>query len=66
MERSCIDSRRGIDRPERGPRDLGIRLASTATRLVIMVLRSAVMVVMLMFGGLFVEGGLLDGSMRSP
>ena len=66
MERSCIDSRRGIDRPERGPRDLGIRLASTATRLVIMVLRSAVMVVMFMFGGLFVEGGLLDGSMRSP
>jgi hypothetical protein len=31
-----------------------------------MVLRCAVMVVMPMLGGLFVEGGLLDGGMYSP
>jgi hypothetical protein len=66
MERSCIDSGRGIDRPECGPRELDIRFASIATRSVIMVLRCAVMVVMPMLGGLFVEGGLLDGGMYSP
>ena len=66
MERSCIESSRGIDRLECGRRELGIRLASTATRLVIMVLEYAVMVVMPMLGGLFVEGGLLDGGMYSP
>jgi hypothetical protein len=65
MERSCIDSRRGVDRPERGPRELDIRFVRTATRLVIMVLEYAVMVVMSMLDGLFVEGGLLDGGMRS-
>jgi hypothetical protein len=65
MERSCIEDGGGIDQPERGPRDLGVRLVSTATRLVIMVLICAVMVVMPMLDGLFVEGGLLDGGMYS-
>jgi hypothetical protein len=65
MERSCKDSRRGIDRPERDPRELGIRLASAATRSVIMVLRRAVMMVMSMLDSLVVEGGLLDGGMYS-
>jgi hypothetical protein len=65
MERSCIDSRRGIDRPECGPRELGIRLASTVTRSVFMVLKCAVMVVMPMLDSLVVEGGLLDGGMYS-
>ena len=65
MEGSCIKSGGSINQPERGPGDLGIRLASTATRLMIMVLRCTVMVVMPMLDGLFVEGGLLDGGMRS-
>ena len=66
MERSCIDSSRGIDRLECGRRELGTRLAGTATRLVFMVLGCAVMVVMPLLSGLFVEGGLLDGGMYSP
>lgn len=65
MERSCRDSGRGEDRPEHGPRELGIRLASTAARLMFMVLERAVMVVVRMLDGLFVESGLLDGGMRS-
>jgi hypothetical protein len=66
MERSYIDSGRGIDRPECGRRELSIRLARTATRLVFMVLECAVMVMMPVLGGLFVESGLLDGGMYSP
>ena len=63
---SCIESSGGIDWPERGSGDLGVRLASTATRLVIMVLSCAVMVVMPMLDSLVVESGLLDGGMYSP
>ena len=66
MEGSRIGRGRGIDRPERGPRELGVCLDSTATRAVFMVLECAVMAVMSMLDSLFVEGGLLDGSMRSP
>ena len=65
MERSCIDSGRGIDWPQRGLRELGVRGASTTTRSVFMVLKCSVMVVMRMLDGLFVEGGLLDGGMCS-
>jgi hypothetical protein len=67
LERRCVGHGRGIDRPERGPRALGVcLLISTATRSVLMVLECAVMVVMRMLDGLFMEGGLLDGSMCSP
>jgi hypothetical protein len=66
LERSCIDSRRGKDRPGHGPRELGIGLARTATGLVFMVLEYAVMVVMPMLDGLFVEGSLLDSGVCSP
>ena len=66
MERSYIDSRRGKDRPEHGPRELGLSLGDAATRLVFMVGRCAVVVVMPMLDGLFVEGSLLDSGVRSP
>jgi hypothetical protein len=67
LERPCIGRGRGIDRPECGPRELGVcLLVSTATRSVFMVLECAVMVVMRMLDCLFMEGGLLDGGMRSP
>jgi hypothetical protein len=66
LERLCIGRSRGKDRPEHGPRELGIRLVSTASRLVFMVSECAVMVVIPMLDSLFVEGGLLDSSVRSP
>ncbi len=56
---------RGKDQPQRGPGELGIRLASTATRSVIMVLRCGVMVEMPVLHSLLVEGDLLDGGMYS-
>ena len=66
MERSCIDSGRGIDWPQCGLRELGVRGVSTTTRSVFMVLKCSVMVMMRMLDCLFVEGGLLDGGMCSP
>ena len=66
MEGPRMSRGRGIDRPKRGPRELTIRLVSTATRWVFMVLEYTVVVVMPMLDGLFVEGGLLDGGMCSP
>lgn len=64
MERSCWDSGRE-DWPEHHPRELDIRLTSTVARLMFMLVEPAVMVVMRMFDGLFMESGLLDGGMRS-
>jgi hypothetical protein len=57
---------RGKDWLERGPRELGIRFTSTAIRLLFMLSECAVMVVMPILEGLFVEDGLLDSGMRSP
>jgi hypothetical protein len=56
---------RGIDRPKHGLREPGLCLASTVTRSVFVVLKCAVMVEVPVFGCHFVEGGLLDGGMRS-
>ncbi len=56
---------RGIDRPKHGLRDPGLCLASTTTRSVFVVLKCAVMVVVPVLGCHFVEGGLLDGGVRS-
>ncbi len=66
MERSHIGCRRGKDRPGHGPRELDIRLARAVTGSVSMVLECAVMVVMPMLDGLFMNGGLLESGMRSP
>jgi hypothetical protein len=67
LKRPHIGRGRGIDRPECGSRELGVcLLVGTVTRSVFVVLECAVMMVMCMLDGLFVEGGLLDGSMRSP
>jgi hypothetical protein len=57
---------RGKDRLERDPRELGIRFTSTTIRLLFMLSECAVMVVMPILEGLFVEDGLLDSGMRSP
>lgn len=60
-----MNSGRGKYRLEPSPKELDMRLASIADRLMFMVLESTVMVAMLMLDGLSMEGGLLGGGMRS-
>jgi hypothetical protein len=59
-----VGRRGGEVLPERGPRDVGVRLAVSARGLVREVSRLAVVVGVPGLDGRFVEGGLLRGGVR--